>query len=248
MKFKVDFLFFLALAVGIPVYAANFEVNANLNSLDLVVERSTDGQVRLVKNFDETYFEYSENIRGNTIHLVSNAQIGINTSPYTEEVTYRKDKENELVMAGKAKVVVQVPDGVIIKVVSVNGGVTVNTIDCASIDIRTINGDVTLNKGNCDSIKLNTNNGSIYYTGKIEGKDIALQTAHGNINIVLEKGSEVDVYLQSRYSYTQHRDTGGPLVSGVEVTGYGSGRIINKRGSGTINITTLTGKIECKVY
>jgi hypothetical protein len=68
----------------------------------------------------------------------------------------------------------------------------------------------------------------------------------GNINIVLEKGSEVDVYLQSRHLYTQHWGVPGRPVSGVEV-GYGSGRIINKRGSGTINITTLTGKVECKV-
>ena len=64
MKSKASFLVFLVLAVGMPVYAANFEVSANLNSLDIVVEKSADGQVHIIKNFDEAYFEYSENISG----------------------------------------------------------------------------------------------------------------------------------------------------------------------------------------
>ncbi|MDR0636032.1 MAG: DUF4097 family beta strand repeat-containing protein [Treponema sp.] len=242
MKSMVNRLVFLALVtVGLPLYAANFTVDANLYSLDLVVDKSPDGRVHIIKNFDEAYFNYSENINGNTIRLVSDAQIGINGNK--GRITYRKNKQN-LVMNDRARVTVQTPDDTIIKFVSVNGGITVNDIDCASIDVQTINGNFTLNKANCDSIQLDMSNGDIYYTGGIEGKNIHLETVNGDINIGLEAGTEVDVDIQSSYSYRQHPPSA--RISGTEKTGYSTGRINNKRGSGLINAVTRNGSISCK--
>lgn len=231
MKSKASFFVFLVLAAGMPVYAANFEVSASLNSLDLVVEKSADGQVHIIKNFDEAYFEYSENISGNTlqyIELVSNAQIGMNISRNGEMTYYNRNIGNAIVMPDKAKVVVQVPDDGILTVVSKNGGVTVNSIDCDLITIRTFNGRIN-------------------YTGKIEGKDIIFDTIHGDINIVLEKGSEVDVDLQLWYSYIQHTNIDIQGFTGVDEHGNCSGRITNKRGRGLINILTRNGKITWEV-
>jgi hypothetical protein len=51
MKSMANFFVFLAFAVGMPVYAVNITVDANLGSLDLVVEKSTDGQVHIINNF-----------------------------------------------------------------------------------------------------------------------------------------------------------------------------------------------------
>ena len=227
-------------SIGLPVYTANFTVDANLYSLDLVVDKSPDDQVHIIKNFDEAYFNYNETINENTIRLVSTAQLGIN-SDIQGGITYTKDRRNRVVLDDKARVIVQAPDGVAIKFVSVNGGVTVNDIDCALIDVKTSNGNLALNKSNWDSIQLDMINGSIYYTGGIEGKSIGFETMNGNISIELEAGSDVDVDIQSNYSYKQH------LSGGVEKTGYSTGRITNQRGSGLINAVTRNGNIDCKV-
>jgi hypothetical protein len=153
MKSIVNWLVFLALVtVGLPVYAANFIVDANMFSLDLVVDKSPDGQVHIIKNFDEVYFNYSENIDGDTIRLVSDAQVGTNTDPRNGSITYQKNGRDQVVRSDRARVIVQTPDGATIKFVSVNGGMTVNDIDCALIDVKTNNGDLTLNKSNFDSI------------------------------------------------------------------------------------------------
>jgi hypothetical protein len=88
---------------------------------------------------------------------------------------------------------------------------------------------------------MDMNNGSIYYTGGIAGKSIDFETGNGDINIELEAGSEVDVDIQSSYSYTQHNTA---EFSGIEKTGYSSGRITNKRGPGIINAVTRTGTIN----
>ncbi|MDR0669333.1 MAG: DUF4097 family beta strand repeat-containing protein, partial [Treponema sp.] len=202
MKSMVNRLVFLALAtVGLPVYAANFTVDANMHSLDLIVDKSPDGQVHIIKNFDAAYFNYSENIDGDTIRLVSDAATGINSDPRNGRITYVKNRGDQIVLTERARVTVQVPDDAAIKFVSLNGGITVNDIDCTSIDVKTNNGDCTLNRSSWDSIQLDTKTGSIYYTGGIEGKSIDFETGNGNINIVLEAGSEVDVDIQSRYSY-----------------------------------------------
>lgn len=228
MKFRAGFFVFLALALGMPLCAANFEVSTDLNSLDLVVEKSADDQVHIIKNFDEAYFEYSENITGNRnsmqyITLVSKARVGVSVSRSGRAAYYNSNTGNMVVMADKPKVVVQVPDGGIIIAVSGNGGITVNSVDCEILDIRTINGGID-------------------YTGKIEGQNISFHTTHGDINITLEKESEFDVDLQIWYKHdTLTPDTG---ISGVTKHGNSIGRITSKNGRGLINMLTRDGKIN----
>jgi hypothetical protein len=129
--------------------------------------------------------------------------------------------------------------------------ITVNDIDCTSIDVKTNNGDFTLNKSNCGSIQLDMGSGDIYYTGGIEGKSIDFETGSGDINIDLEAWSEVDVDIQSSYSYRKHPPFNpGPssvVTGGYETTGYSTGRITNKRGAGVINAVTRGGNITCDV-
>ncbi|MDR1399823.1 MAG: DUF4097 family beta strand repeat-containing protein [Treponema sp.] len=295
------FIFLALVTVGLPVYAADFTVDANFHALDMVVEKSPDGQIHIIKNFDEVFFNYSENITGTIIKLVSDVQLNI--SGYNDgRITYHNNR-NRIVQNDRARVIVQVPDGVSIKFVSTNGGITVNNIDCtsikfvstnggitinnidcASIDIKTTNGSFTLNKSKYDSIELDMPNGSIHYTGGIEGQTIALQTvngsidytggiggqtitlktvngsihytgeieaqtialetANGNINIELKVGNnvDVDVDIQSNYSYRQR-----PSSSGWDRTGYTTGKITNKKGSGIINAVTQNGNITHKV-
>jgi hypothetical protein len=250
MKSRVNFFVLLVFVVGIPVYAANFTVEANLHSLDLVVEKSTDGQAHIIKNFDIEHFKYGENINGNMIRLISAEQMGTNTDPATGRITYIGSSGTTVVRDERARVVVQVPDGVTIKYTSLNGGVTVNNLECASIDIETINGDFTFNRSRCDSIELTMNNGNIYYTGTIDGVNIDLETGNGDIRVALERGSDVDVDIQSRYSYTYHPLTvvsPGVTMSGTEKTGYSTGRISNKNGNGTINAVSRTGNIGCEI-
>jgi hypothetical protein len=245
----VSFFVFFALALGIPVYAVSFTVDANLHSLDLVVEKSTDGQVHITKNFDERYFGYSESINGNTIQLLSSERIGINTGP-AGRITYHQNLRTAVVLDDRVRVVVQVPDGVTIKFVSVNGGVTINNLDCASIDIETIDGDFTFNWSNCGSIELAMNNGSIYYTGTIDGVNIELETMNGNVKVALERGSDVDVDIQSEYSYIYHPLTEvspGVTMSGTEKIRHNIGRISNKNGNGTITAMTRNGNIGCEI-
>jgi DUF4097 and DUF4098 domain-containing protein YvlB len=218
--------------------------------LDLVVEKSTDGQAHVIKNFDVGYFNYNENIDGNMIRLISAEQIGINTDPATGRITYIGSSGTAVAQDDRARVVVQVPDGVTIKYASVNGGVTVDNLECASINIETINGDFIFNRSSCDSIALAMNNGSIYYTGTIDGVNITLETGHGDVKVALERGSDVDVDIQSRHSYTYHPLSAispGVTMSGTEKTGYSVGKINSKNGNGTINAISRTGNIGCEV-
>jgi DUF4097 and DUF4098 domain-containing protein YvlB len=241
---------FLLVAAGMPVYAVNFTIDANLPSLDLVVEKSTDSQAHIIKNFDERHFAYSEYISGNVIQLISSEQLGINTHWPTGKITYHRNLDTVVVRDDRARVVVQVPDGVTIKFVSVNGGVTVNNLDCDSIDIETINGDFTFNRSNCDSMELAMINGSIYYMGTIDGVDIELETVNGDIKVMLERGIDVDVDIQTKYSYIYHSLTEvspGVTMSGTERIGYNIGRISNKNGDGTINAISRNGDIECGI-
>jgi hypothetical protein len=247
----VNWLVFWALGtIGLPVYAANFTVDANMRSLYLVVDKSPDGQVHIIKNFDEVYFGYSEDIDGDTIRLVSNAQIGINTDR-NGRITYHKNMVDQVVRYDWAKVIVQVPNDVTIKFVSAYGGLTVNDIDCTLIDVKTNSGDLALNRCSFDSLQLDMGGGSIYYTGGIEGKSLDFETGAGNINIQLEGVSDVDVDIQSSYSYRQHPR---PVLSvgrehffygGWEITGYTTGKITNKSGPGIINAVSRGGKIIC---
>jgi DUF4097 and DUF4098 domain-containing protein YvlB len=218
--------------------------------LDLVVEKSTDGQAHVIKNFDVGYFNYSENIDGNMIRLISAEQIGINTDPATGRITYIGSSGTAVAQDDRARVVVQVPDGVTIKYASVNGGVTVDNLECASINIETINGDFIFNQSSCDSIALAMNCGSIYYTGTIDGVNIDLETGSGDVRVVLERGSDVDVDIQSKHSYTYHPlsvISPGVTMSGTEKTGYSIGKISSKDGNGTINAISHTGNIGCEV-
>jgi hypothetical protein len=240
--------------MGLPVYAANFTVDANMHSLCLVVDKSPDGQVHIIKNFDEAYFNYSEHIDGDTIRLVSDAQIGINTDR-NGRITYHKNMRDQVVLDDWAKVIVQAPDDVTIKFVSAFGGLTVNDIDCALIDVKTNSGDLTLNRSNWDAIQLDMRGGSIYYTGEIEGKSIDFEIGVGNINIELTGVIDVDVAIQSSYSYRKHpspemsvgKEAGYVLSGGWEMTGYTTGRITNKSGPGIINAVTRGGKITWDV-
>jgi hypothetical protein len=252
----VNWLIFLALVtIRLPVYAENLTVDANMCSLCLVVDKSPDGQVHIIKNFDEVYFNYSENIDGDTIRLVSDAQIGINTD-HNGRIIYHRNMRDQVVRDDWAKVTVQAPDNVTIKFVSIHGGLTVNDIDCALIDVKTNFGDLTLNRSNWDSIQLDMRGGSIYYTGGIEGKNIGFETGFGDINIELEGVSDVDVDIRSSYSYRKNpspvmsigiEPTGNGLSGGWAMTGYTTGRITNKSGPGIINAVSRHGKITCDV-
>lgn len=220
---KLNGLIFLALAAIVPsAYAANFTVNANLGSLDLVVNKSSDDQIHITKNFDEAYFRYREITNGNTISLVSEAEIGINVG--LGKITYHKNMQDQVIRKERAQVIVQVPDGASVMFVSTNGRLTVNDADCTLLDVKTING-------------------SINYTGGIEEKNFNFQTINGNITIALNGGSDVNVDIQKAPSSWEIHF--GADFSGIEKTGGNKqGSITNKRGSGTINVATQKGTIK----
>lgn len=191
-------------------------ITVDLESVNLIIDSSSTDKVNIVKGYNEKEVTYQETISGNEIEIVS------------------KGKESIVDNAGKIEL--QVPKKSIIICKLMSGDLKVNKINCESITVDAMSGDIKIKNATTSKAKFKTMSGNISFNGKIDNGKITLSSMSGNVNIFLDKESDVKLELESEKSNVSLDDNltkQNPLTKTL------------KNGQGFLSAHSISGDVDC---
>ncbi|HTA63505.1 MAG TPA: DUF4097 family beta strand repeat-containing protein [Bacteroidia bacterium] len=191
-------------------------VTVDMQSVNLIIDSSTTDKVNIIKKYNDKEVTYEETITDDEIDIVS--------------------KGKSAFVSDAGKIEIQVPKNCVIECKLMSGSATINKISCSSIDVSSMSGNLKIKNIATKRAKFKSMSGNVSYRGKIENGNTTLSSMSGNVNIILNKESNVKLELSSESANVLFDDEMQKQNPSVKTL---------KEGVGFLSGHSISGDVEC---
>jgi len=229
-----------------PAAGSQIVISANPASEQVEVDCSqVDGRVEATTHFlqraDSAHgrVDYEISVPPSVNVSVRNASGPIHLNGMSADITLRSDT---------AAVEARDLSNAHLRVMTVNGPVTLQNISGGNVEVLSSGGDVHLNSVSGPKVTVSTTSGNIFYDGDFgHGGEYSLTNHTGNIDVTLPSSASVDLDARSSHGSVedsfplrQKTHLANALVAGRSFAG------TSNSGSSSVQLRSFSGKIRLK--
>jgi len=193
------------------------EIFFDLQNIDISMEKSEDGKLRIEENIDRNQATYQNRQQGDSIFVVSKGVQSHTTNP------------------GSIKA--YIPDGYNIYLDGMSGSVRIFGLSTKIIRIELMSGDIRIKNLATRSGIFKTMSGNIYFNSHITTGTIKLEAMSGDLEAILDHNSDAKIEMKSEKS--------AAILNGRNLENGKISTIINN-GQAHISGNTLSGTVDCQ--